>query len=201
MQEPLPASERGAHYPSQEDITRQKLLDAAVFCADRYGIQKTNMRLIAEASGIARQTVYNYFKNKNEVLSAAFYREGVSLGEAAARYVERFASPEEKLVEGFLFIYEHFPKNPILARVIDPGDNFLATVGLSYYPFAQLGGLVFAEVFELQGFESDEAEDVSELWIRNVLSFLTLPSPKRKTRTQLELFVRQRLLPGVGLRS
>ncbi len=193
------AQQQVTAYPTQEDITRQKLLDAGVTCIGRYGIKKTNIRLIAEESGIARQTVYNYFRNKNDLLAAAFQREGLKLGEATARYIERFESAEEKLVEGFLYIHEHFPRNPILAKVIEPGEDFFGTVGMTHYPYAMFGEFVFAEVFEEHTYLKPDAESISELWIRNVMSFLSVPGHREKTREELEEFVRTRLLPGVGL--
>lgn len=190
-----------AIYPTQEEITRNKLLDAGIVCIDRYGIKKTNMRLIAEQSGIARQTVYNYFSSKNELLSAAFFREGVKLGEAAARYVEQFNAAGDKLVEGFLFIHDNFPRNPILAKVIDPGIDFFGTVGLRNYPFAMFGDLVFAQVFADHPYLRPDAESICELWIRNVMSLLTMPGPAVKTPDDIRKYVRERLLPGVGVKE
>ena len=188
-------------YPTVEDVTRNKLLDAGIRCVDKYGFKKTNIRMIADESRIARQTVYNYFKNKNALLSAAFAREGVNLGLAAADYIEQFEDAETQFVEAFLYIYEHFPQNPILAMVIDPGNDFFGTVGLSDYNYAQFGELVFAKVFDEHAYLKAQADSIAELWIRGVMSFLTMPGPTQKDRRQLEEFVRQRLVPGLRLKA
>ena len=47
------------------------ILDAAQTVFARYGVAKTTMGDIAEAAGVARQTVYNAFATKNDVLRAA----------------------------------------------------------------------------------------------------------------------------------
>jgi AcrR family transcriptional regulator len=193
-------STRG-RYAAPEDITREKLLDAGIACLDQYGLKKTNMRLIAQESGIVRQTVYNYFNSKYELLSAAFQREGIRLGEDASRHIERFQGAEDKLVEGFLFIYETFPKNPILSKVLEPGQDFMGTVGLSSVPFAFFGELVFHEVFEQHPYLRPDIANISELWIRNVMSFLIVSGPDSKTREEMEHYVRRYLLPGVGLQT
>ena len=189
----------GRKYLAPEEVTRHKLLDAGIACLHRYGLKKTNMRLIAEESGIVRQTVYNYFDNKYDLLSAAFQREGLLLGEATARYIERFDSVEDKFVEGFLYIHDHFPKSPILANILDPKQDFLAKTGLSSVPFSVYGELVFHDVFEQYPYLKPHIEEISELWTRNVVSFLTLPGPRKRTREELESFVRRHLLPGIGL--
>ena len=192
-------SEPGQPYPTPEELTRNRLLDAGIACLDRHGLKKTTMRLIAEESGIVRQTVYNYFQNKYDLLSAAFEREGLLLGEETARFIERFDSVDDKFVEGFLYIHDHFPRNPILANVLDPTQNFVARAGLSSVPFAVYGELVFKAVFEEHPYLKPHIEEISELWTRNVLSFLMLPGPRKKTRNELKQFVRRYLLPGIHL--
>ena len=47
------------------------ILEAAQSVFARYGVAKTTMGDIAEAAGVARQTVYNAFATKNDVLRAA----------------------------------------------------------------------------------------------------------------------------------
>lgn len=195
------AIKAGSAYVAADEITREKLLDAGIACLSQYGLKKTNMRLIAQESGIVRQTVYNYFKSKYELLSAAFQREGVRLGEDAARHIAQFEGADTKLVEGFLFIYEHFPQNPILAQVLEPGQDFMGTVGLSSVPFALYGELVFHEVFEEHAYLKRDVGAISELWIRSVMSFLTLPGPEQRNRDDMARYVRRYLLPGVGLRE
>lgn len=189
----------GADYASPDEITREKLMDAGIACLSKHGLRKTNMRLIAQESGIVRQTVYNYFKSKYELLSAAFQREGIRLGQDASRHIERFQGADTKLVEGFLFIYENFPKNPILAQVLEPGQDFMGTIGLTSVPFALYGELVFHDVFEEHAYLKPDVETISEFWIRNVMSFLTLPGPEKRDREEMERYVRRCLLPGVGL--
>ena len=165
------------------------------------GIEKTNIRQIAEESGIARQTVYNYFKNKNALLAAAFQREGIKIGLAAMEHIAQFDSAEEQFIEAFLFAYDNLPKNPILAKVVEPGSTFFHTLGMEQYEYAQYGELVFADVFKKHPYLKAEAESISELWVRGIMSFLTIPGPKKKTREELKTFITLRLLPGLGLRA
>lgn len=46
----------------------QNILEAAQIVFARYGVSKTTMSDIAREAGVARQTVYNAFATKNEVL-------------------------------------------------------------------------------------------------------------------------------------
>lgn len=48
----------------------EKIIEAAVQLFSRYGVKRTSMNDIAVEAGIARQTLYNAFSNKDEVLRA-----------------------------------------------------------------------------------------------------------------------------------
>jgi len=48
----------------------EKIIEAAIQLFMRYGVKRTSMNDIAEEAGIARQTLYNAFSNKDAVLQA-----------------------------------------------------------------------------------------------------------------------------------
>jgi len=53
------------------DKREQKIVDAAIVVFSRYGVKRTTMNDIAGEAGIVRQTLYNVYANKDEVLRAA----------------------------------------------------------------------------------------------------------------------------------
>lgn len=53
------------------DEREQKIVDAAIVVFSRYGVKRTTMNDIAGEAGIVRQTLYNVYANKDEVLRAA----------------------------------------------------------------------------------------------------------------------------------
>ncbi|MEM7097188.1 MAG: TetR/AcrR family transcriptional regulator [Pseudomonadota bacterium] len=50
------------------ESTRTKIIDAALDTFVRYGARKTAMNDIADAAGVSRQTLYDLFGGKNEVI-------------------------------------------------------------------------------------------------------------------------------------
>jgi len=53
------------------DSREERIVDAAIAVFSRYGVQRTTMNDIAGEAGVARQTIYNVFANKDEILRAA----------------------------------------------------------------------------------------------------------------------------------
>ena len=49
----------------------------------------------ASRAGLARQTVYNYYPNGNELLATAFRREGTRFAEAIAAHIRGIAGAEQ----------------------------------------------------------------------------------------------------------
>ncbi len=50
--------------------TENNILNAAMRMFSRYGVKRTSMADLAQEAGISRQTLYNAYKNKDEVLRA-----------------------------------------------------------------------------------------------------------------------------------
>jgi hypothetical protein len=96
-------------------------------------------------------------------------------------------------------VVEQFPRNPILALVLEPGSDVPARAGMSYYPFGPLGLIAFAQVFTRHPLLAAQAEEIAEYWTRSALSFLTMRGAKERNREELADYVRRRLLPGLGL--
>jgi AcrR family transcriptional regulator len=186
------------NYPSTEEIMRHRLMDGCLACLQHKAVDKLSIRDIAEETGIARQTVYKHFKNKNEILAAAFQREGLNFALAVADYIRDFPDVEDKFVYGFIYVVEHFKANPILALIVEPGSTFLNDVGMKYFSFAEFGMVVYQQIFEKYSAMEAHSEAISELWIRNSLSFIAMPGPY-KNRDALEAFIRERLIPGSHL--
>ena len=51
--------------------TEQKIVDAAIQCFVRFGATKTSMNDIARAAGVSRQTLYDLFGSKDELIRAS----------------------------------------------------------------------------------------------------------------------------------
>lgn len=50
--------------------TRSAILDAAADCVERVGVRRTTMGELARAGGVAKATLYNHFRTKDDVLAA-----------------------------------------------------------------------------------------------------------------------------------
>ncbi|CUH85910.1 Fatty acid metabolism regulator protein [Thalassovita mediterranea] len=80
-----------------------EILDAAMRVIMRFGLRKTTMKDIADEAGVARQTVYNAFHNKDELLCDLIRHAGGQMEQQTRADWQRLPTLKERL-EVF---YEH----------------------------------------------------------------------------------------------
>ena len=64
--------------------TRAAILEAAATCVERQGVRRTTMSDIAATGGVAKATLYNHFRTKDDVLAALVDAQVSALAEACA---------------------------------------------------------------------------------------------------------------------
>ena len=88
---------------------RDQLIDTALALFSRDGFQRTGIDRILAESGIAKMTLYNHFKSKDELILAVLRRRDETFRNWFMREVERCAgSPRECLLAAFDVLEEWF---------------------------------------------------------------------------------------------
>ena len=105
------------------DEKQATILSAAFVMFARYGYSKTTMSDIASEAGVARQTVYNAFASKEDVLRAVVRASGERALAEFAEFLEGAPLLEEKF-EAFQRLvpvawYEAMTKTPDWAELMD----------------------------------------------------------------------------------
>ena len=106
--------------PSDAQAAREFLMDAAERCFEQYGIGKTTMDDIAKMAGVSRPTVYRHFDDRDTLILAVVMRRSRQLIERAQKYIRKYASFEEQLVEGLMFMVDKGRKDPFVGLLVTP---------------------------------------------------------------------------------
>lgn len=186
--------------PSTDAEARERLIAAALRCAQRKGLERTTLSDIAAEAGVTRPTVYAHFEDRHAIYQAAFTEAAARLVIGAQTAMALKVTAAERAVEAVLFFVVELPRDPCL-RLILTGD------GLSEFTSrALLDGdalshalAVLSPVFELAPELSEDRTEVTEVTLRFALSLLTTPGHERRTTEQLRAFLHRRLVPAIGL--
>lgn len=86
----------------------ERIVEAAVRLFSRYGVKRTSMNDIAVEAGIARQTLYNAFANKDEVLRATIRL----FTDRATDAIAKGLAHRTKLGDRLDLVFEHIAVRP-----------------------------------------------------------------------------------------
>ena len=101
--------------------TRTAILDAALDCLAAQGVRRTTMTDLASAGGVAKATLYNHFRTKDDVLTALVEAQVASLGAAC-----QVLAAEVGLAAALEHAAEHLAGVPALRRVAEEEPALLA---------------------------------------------------------------------------
>jgi AcrR family transcriptional regulator len=80
-----------------KEAKKNQIIQAAIQVFARHGVAKTKMVNIAEAAGIGKGTIYEYFRSKEEIFATAFNTMFAEMEIRLEQIVHSSLSPHEKL--------------------------------------------------------------------------------------------------------
>jgi AcrR family transcriptional regulator len=182
---------------------RERMLDAAGSCLERFGLSKTTIEDVARAAELSRATVYREFGNRDGLLLAVAARDAERTASEAELYLQRFDDVGSWIVEGMLFCLREIPNRPVLSQFLAPQEFGAASrLILTSETMLAIGAELLRPVFEparreclLQ--QDLELESLMEWVLRILMSYLTVPGPPSRTEEDLRQLLRGFLLPAV----
>jgi AcrR family transcriptional regulator len=84
--------------------TRELIIDSAMACFGRHGLDKTTVVDIARAADVSRSTVYEYFRDKAEIVEACAEHSSQKFYREMAKEMGKGESLEDKLALAGVFV-------------------------------------------------------------------------------------------------
>lgn len=189
----------GGAPPANDEEARKRIIDTTVRIMDRRGAAQTTVSDIADALGIARRTVYNYFISTEELLTAA---AEVALQGFVADVKSIIADLDvtAQLVEVVAYIIERLPREPQLALLLtnDRSNTFsramLATTEIARCrEFLQQAHIDW----EALGYDDRTVDELVEFLLRIIQSMVVAPPESPRTGSELRDYLRRWIGPAL----
>ncbi|MEZ4370988.1 MAG: TetR/AcrR family transcriptional regulator [Polyangiaceae bacterium] len=182
--------------PEPKD-TQARVLEAAVRCVERWGMEKVSLGDIAKEAGVTRPTVYSYYDSRDAVVAAALLQRGYEFGERMKAHLRGFGGAEERLIEAVVYALDKLPKEPYLTLITDASlGEIVKSQALTSLEGQKICLEIFQVILEQREDLLPELPEIIEVTVRLLLSMLMVSGPRR-SKAELRAFLKRRLVPAV----
>ncbi|MCP4721335.1 MAG: TetR/AcrR family transcriptional regulator [Desulfobacteraceae bacterium] len=160
-----------------EELTRKDILDSAVTILMGKGLKKLTMDTVASGAGIAKGTVYLYYKNKQALLDAVLDYAYLPLQEKLAKIIQADAKMLWILEQCILVCLQHTEENLFLLKQLRSAlfatmDQRISDKKSWYWTIARMLGKVLEEAAESGMIRPVNYVKVSALFIDSIDSLM-----------------------------
>ncbi|MGI9282211.1 MAG: TetR/AcrR family transcriptional regulator [Endozoicomonas sp.] len=198
-----PFSHHSKSNSSKASRTLNLILDAAMRCYERNGIDKTNIDEVAREAGVSRTTFYRYAKNREDLFNQVLKRDAHERTEernVALRYHDNLA---DVLIDGALFNMRG-RKHRTMFKLLFTEDqpSSVGRSNLSPENFRFMARSMIEDPFNRELKKGNIREGMTldlavELICRILLSLMAYPDPYLDDEKSLRTFLEATLLPPI----
>ncbi len=180
--------------PEDAEDARRRLLETTREVIEARGLERATLGEVAERAGVTRQTVYRYFESVDALfLSAAAVSSG-GMMERVLEEAARLPTWPERIVESLAFATVAIPQDPYLAPLFEDA-NLLSPSDLVETDFTRQGMIALAD--GALPISEEALDELVELSVRLLHSYLRDPGPVPRDRAGLRAFYGRWLLPAL----
>ncbi len=189
----------GGKPPRDDDEARERIIDAAMRCIERYGPDKTGLSDVAGELGVIRQTVYRLYRSPDDLLLAVGAAAADDHLDRLAAHVAHLSEPGDAIVEGIAYTFERLPHEPFLVLLLTMGRSEVFLRSVTSPQAMAFGRSMLARMdvdWAAGGYDADELDGLIEFGLRVLQSLVLDPQPKR-SRAELSAFLQRWVAPSV----
>lgn len=197
----------GDEVPTDPGAARQRMVDAAAACIDRYGLTKTTVEDVANEAKVSRATIYRYFRNRDELMLEVLLNElARSMDQPVASFFEAVTSPQdlaEAIVDVAAAVLTAIRNDDKLHHLLErDSPGFSATIsGASRALFTTAADELVPPLAAArqQGFvRADiDLEEAAEWILRSILSLLIIEGPTTHSPDDERRLLQRFLVPVI----
>ncbi len=181
---------------------RKRILDATLAIASKGGYEAVQMRAVADRADVAVGTLYRYFPSKVHLLVSALGREFERIDARNDRATLPGATPYQRLNAMVSKLNRAMQRNPLLTEAMTRAYVFADASAAGEVDHVEK---LIDEMFARSMADGAPTEDqyriarvISDVWLSNLLAWLTRRASANDVSKRLDLAVRLLLGDGDG---
>lgn len=152
--------------------TRSRILEATFEAVADFGISRLTMEDVAGRARCSRQTLYRYFRTKEDLVMALVLREEERFLDGVRAAFAAHEDLEEAIREAVTFVLTAARAHPLLDRLLRTDrDALLPALTTDAAPVVARGREVLADLLGERGAAATEARRVADAAVRLMISY------------------------------
>ncbi|CAJ1506041.1 helix-turn-helix domain-containing protein [[Mycobacterium] kokjensenii] len=185
----------GGDVPASDDEAVARILQATRRTIDARG-EQTSIADVARTLGVTRQTVYRYFPSTEELLSATATDGAGAFLDQLADALAGITDPGEAVAEGVALTLERLPHDPYVGLLLRTQQASEFAVTVTTDTGRDFGHSLLQRLdVDWTGFDAQATDDIIEMVLRTLQSFILAPLPA--SGTELRRLLRRWIAPAV----
>jgi AcrR family transcriptional regulator len=189
----------GGDVPADDEEAVLRILEATRQTIDSKG-EQAGIADVARQLGVTRQTIYRYFRNTEDLLSAAALQSTEPFLDSLADDLRAITDPAEAIVEGIVTVFERLPHEHYLGLLLrtHPTSSFAVRVTS---PTGRHFGRSMLTRLDVDwagaGFTDSDLDEIVEILLRTLQSLILDPGDPARTPDELRTFLRKWVAPVI----
>ncbi|MBJ8345746.1 TetR/AcrR family transcriptional regulator [Antrihabitans sp. YC2-6] len=189
----------GGQVPADDDEAISRIIEATRATIDSKG-EQTGIADVARHLGVTRQTVYRYFRNTEDLLSATALQATEPFLATLARELRSITDPAEAIIEGIVTVIDRLPHERYLGLLLRTHHTSSFAVRITS-PTARHFGRSMIMLLGVDwagaGFTDTDIDDIVEIVLRTIQSLILDPGDPERTADELRAFLYKWILPTI----
>ena len=186
----------------RSEMTRQKIIEAALNCYETMGLEKTTMETVAKEAGIGRATLYRHFTNQDEILAEAVLSEMGEVQRKIEAELDDLTDLDKFLENACFIVLKESPKKTVASQMFGSGGAIVQRAALGQDLLTGFGEFLLTDFYQ-EAKKQQRIADGVELshiveWITRFLtSYLATPSSLFSSDEELRFLIQHALIPVI----
>lgn len=186
-----------------EEDARERLLNAAEVCFEKFGLRRTTIDDVAREAKVSRSTVYRYFDGRGDLIVGAYMRESEVVNGKLRALLDRPGPFADRLLKATQRTIDSVRSGKYLPLMLSPEGALLVSKAVTastafYESTRQTMGPYLEEAQKAGEVRKDlDLDDFNEWMLRIVFSFAMIDSPSGQDAKHIKRLLTTFLLPAL----
>ncbi|GAA4815184.1 TetR/AcrR family transcriptional regulator [Nocardioides caeni] len=190
----------GGRPPAGDEEARQRIVDAAAICIDRYGVAKTTLSDVATELQVTRQTVYRHFAKVSDIVGVVAEQGAAAFVDDLVAHLDGVADARRAVVDGFLFCLRAIPADPRLSLLLELGDEGAFGRRATAAPVLAYGAAMLRRYpvdWAAAGIADADLDGLAEVIMRLLISMLEDPDVATRSDDDVRALLERWVVPAL----